>query len=171
MASLDNRERSIASPHLEVGVQRSGVRRCSDCLHWRPYPQLTRIGTCDYPGGKYHNRGVPASSEPCEAFVRDFQADRICGNCNGWYPLDVHPHLGECHTPDSPNFGRPVYFDRTSGDCFEQRTLINAEFVFCETCKLTVPRSDLGAHRTHALFAGAAQFPVEEMYEFTTAAD
>jgi len=152
-------------------VQRSGVRRCSDCLHWRPYPQLTRVGTCDYPGGKYHNRGVPASSEPCEAFVRDLQAEKICGNCNGWYPLDVQPHLGECHTSVSPNFGRPLYWDRTAGDCFEQRSLVNSEFVFCETCRLTVPRSDLAAHRSHALFAGAAQFPVEEMYEFTTAAD
>ena len=83
----------------------------------------------------------------------------------------MQPRLGECHTPESPNYGRPIFWDRISGDCFEQRSLVNAEFVFCETCKLTVPRSDLAAHKSHALFAGAAQFPVEEMLEFTTAAD
>ena len=152
-------------------MQRSSERRCSECLHWHPYPQLSRIGTCDFPGGRYHNRGVPATSEPCEAFVRDFQVEKICGNCNGWYPLDVRPNVGECRAEGSPSFGMSVYWDRVSGSCFEQRSLVNAEFVFCETCKLTVPRSDLSAHKTHALFAGAAQFPVEEMVEFTTAAD
>jgi hypothetical protein len=83
----------------------------------------------------------------------------------------VQPHLGECHTSGSLNYGRPIFYDRISGDCFEQRSLVNAEFVFCETCRLTVPRSDLAGHRSHELFAGAAQFPVEEMLEFTTAAD
>ena len=152
-------------------MQRSGVRRCSDCLHWRPYPQLNRLGTCDYPGGRYHNRGIPAFSESCEAFVRDSQVERICSNCQGWYPLDVQPHLGECHTSGSPNYGRSIFWDRVSSDCFEQRSLVNAEFVFCETCRSTVPRSDLTGHRSHELFAGAAQLPVEEMLEFTTAAD
>lgn len=97
--------------------------------------------------------------------------ERICGNCNGWYPLDVRPNVGECHTEQSPRFGLPVYWDRVSGDCFEQRSLVNADFVFCETCKLTVAKTDIASHKSHALFAGAAQFPVEEMYEFTSAAD
>ena len=79
--------------------------------------------------------------------------------------------MGECHISGSPNYGRPIFWDRISGDCFEQRSLVNAEFVFCETCRLTVPRSDLTGHRSHELFAEAAQFPVEEMLEFTTAAD
>lgn len=152
-------------------MQRDGGGRCSDCQHWQPYPSLDRFGTCDYPGGRYYDEKIPASAEPCEGFIPNYQTLRKCGDCDGWYPLDVQPQLGECRSSMSPRFGKPVFRDRVSGDCFEERSLLNSEFAWCGTCRQTVPRSDMRAHQPHTLFRGTAQFSVEDMMEFTTAAD
>ncbi len=152
-------------------MQREGGGRCSECQYWQPYQTSEGFGVCDYPEGRYYDEQIPASDAPCEGFIPRPQTLRTCGDCTDWYPLDVSPQLGECRSQFSPRSGRPILRDAVAGDCFEGKSLVNLEFAWCGTCRQTVPKSDLGAHRSHKLFRGTSQFSVEEMMEFTTAAD
>lgn len=114
---------------------------------------------------------MSASNDACEYFILAETMGRRCEECNGWYPFDVMPLLGECRNPASPNHKKPVFWDRTSGACFEERSLEGADFLWCGTCRQTIHVSELERHTTHRLFAGSSQSPVEDLLEFTLAGD
>ncbi len=94
---------------------------------------------------------------------------KTCEDCQDWRPLDLIPFLGECYNPVSVNYRRVVFQDAPTGTCFEKRTLKGLEFAWCRTCRETVSFSDIGSHRKHKLFVGAAQLPAEELVEVTLA--
>lgn len=82
------------------------------------------------------------------------------------------PHIGECHNSSSLFNLKPVFWDKVSGDCFKERTFEAQELLWCETCRETVHVSTLGEqHRSHHIFIGSSQLPVDEMVEATLAGD
>ena len=96
---------------------------------------------------------------------------RVCEECHNWFPLDTMPHIGECRNPSSSFCLKPVFWDKPTGTCFKERTFEGEEFLWCETCRETIHVSTLGIHRTHHLFIGSSQLPVDEMVEATLAGD
>ena len=95
----------------------------------------------------------------------------MCEDCQHWLPLDTLPHIGECRNPSSPFNLRPVFWDKTTGTCFKERTFEGVEFPWCETCRETIHASMLDEHMSHHLFTGSSQLPVDEMIEATLAGD
>jgi hypothetical protein len=79
--------------------------------------------------------------------------------------------LGECANPKGPNLKMAVWADKQAGTCFTERSFEGLEFLWCQTCHLTIPSLDLANHPNCRLFVGAAQMPVEDMAEFTLAGD
>jgi hypothetical protein len=142
-----------------------------DCVHWESYPLANDFGSCQNTSSRNYQRGVLASTDACEYFSPLTVKVRRCEDCHHWYPLDTMPHLGECRNPSSPHNLKPIFWDKVSEDCFKERALEGEEFVWCETCRETIPSSTLGEHRSHKVFLGSSQFPVDEMVEATLAGD
>jgi len=101
--------------------------------------------------------------------VQQKTTDR-CSDCHYWYPLDIMPRLGECHSHRSRYFEKPVAHDRIMKGCFKVRSAKSEEeFMWCGTCLQTIHVAERNLHRSHNVFAGWAQFPTEDMREVTFA--
>ena len=148
-----------------------GAKVCANCVHWQPYPLVDDFGSCEHTLSRSYDRGVSSSNEGCEYFAPQTVRIRRCEDCHHWFPLDTMPHIGECRNSSSSDHLKPVFWDKVSADCFKERDLESEDFLWCETCRETIPGSTLAEHRPHKLFIGASQFPVDEMVEATLAGD
>ena len=148
-----------------------GTKACANCIYWQSYPLTNDFGSCQHTSSRYFQRGVSSSTEGCEHFALQTSKSRRCEDCHDWFPLDTMPHIGECHSSSSPFNLKPIFWDKASGDCFKERTLEGEEFLWCETCRETIPGAARGEHKSHNLFIGSSHIPVDEMVEATLAGD
>lgn len=148
-----------------------GTKTCADCVYWESYPLANNFGACQHTSSRNYQRGVPGSDEGCEYYSPSTVKARRCEECHHWLPLDTMPHLGECRNTSSPHNRKAIFWDKVSGDCFKERSFEGEEFLWCESCRQTIHSSALDEHRSHNLFIGTSQLPVEEIVEVTLAGD
>ncbi len=146
-------------------------KNCSACMYWQSYPLIEQIGICGNSDSGYYSRGVSVSNEVCGYFALNQAIERRCEECHNWYPLGTMPYMGVCHNVASPRYRKAALWDHISGACFEERSLERGEFAWCSVCRETIPVSELDKHRSHDLYAGSSQLPVEDIVEITSAGD
>jgi len=149
----------------------SRVKNCSICVHWQSYPLVERVGVCDNPDSAHYSRGVAATNEVCGSFVLNESVEKRCEECHRWHPLKTATYVGVCQDPASPRYKKAVLWDNVSGSCFHERSLELEKFAWCRGCRETIPASEFGRHRTHALYSGTSQLPLEAVVEATLASD
>lgn len=70
----------------------------------------------------------------------------FCRECKRWVPDAFIASVGTCDKRD-----RPVL--DCEGDCEFYCLKAEEEFMWCEDCRTTVHKTELGAHGGHCLFA------------------
>ena len=80
-----------------------------------------------------------------------------CRDCKLWIPDAFYTNIGLCEKRDRPTLD-------CEGGCEFFSKKITKEFVWCENCRTTVHRSELGAHRGHCIFAEVRTDPDSEEY-------
>ena len=95
----------------------------------------------------------------------------VCEQCHYWLPFETMPSVGECDNRSSRHYGRPVFADKLTEECYARRSLEGLDFVWCQTHRQTVYSAEAPGHLGCHVFVKTATLSVEEEMELTTAGD
>lgn len=94
-----------------------------------------------------------------------------CADCHYWLPFALMPRVGQCDNTASKHFKSPEFSDRTTEECFIERSLDGLEFMWCQSHRQTIYSTELPDHGSCRVFVSSVSLPVEDEMELTLAGD